>query len=286
MNKTIQSCLEVFTCLLIFLSQTVSAFEGEVSQKSIMGPISKHKIHFDIYLPKDYKSGSKKYPVIYFLHGKGRGSKTPKPETDLFKFYDDAINSGKLPPLIVVAPNSRATNMWGDAKDKSSMAETYVIKELIPHIDSEYRTISDRKGRIIEGFSMGGFGAAMFGSKFPELFCGTICLDGAMHTWDTLKKKYADSIASKVFELDGDHFNKYSPHHQVGANVKNINKYSMEFLIMVGRLKEYNIKFKDVLDKNKIPYKYINTPMAHTPKVREHDLDSYCDFIKRKLSGK
>lgn len=286
MSKSIQSCLAIFVTLLIILSQTATAFEGEVSHKSIKGPISKHKIHYDIYLPKDYKSGSKKYPVIYFLHGKGRGSKSPKPETGLFKFYDEAIKSGKLPPLIVVAPNSRATNMWGDAKDKSSMAETYVIRELIPHIDSEYRTISDRKGRIIEGFSMGGFGAAMYGSKFPELFSGTICLDGAMHTWDTLRRKYSDSIASKVFEMDGDQFNKYSPYHQAAANVENIKKYSMNFLILVGRLKDYNKKFKEVLDKNKIPYKYIDTPMAHTPKVREHDLDAYCEFVKSNFSGK
>ncbi len=50
------------------------------------------------------------------------------------------------------------------------MAETMIIKELIPHIDATYRTIADRKARCIEGFSMGGRGSTHLAMRHPEMF--------------------------------------------------------------------------------------------------------------------
>jgi enterochelin esterase-like enzyme len=56
--------------------------------------------------------------------------------------------------------------------------ETVVIKELLPHIDATFRTRATRNARLIEGFSMGGYGAARLGMKYPELF-GAISMLGA-----------------------------------------------------------------------------------------------------------
>ena len=60
--------------------------------------------------------------------------------------------------------------MYQDSGDGRFMAETMMIKELIPHIDATYRTIADRKARCIEGFSMGGRGSTNLAMKHPQLF--------------------------------------------------------------------------------------------------------------------
>ncbi len=56
--------------------------------------------------------------------------------------------------------------------------EPILINELLPHIDATYRTIATREGRIIEGFSMGGYGTARSGLKYPQLFGAVSILAG------------------------------------------------------------------------------------------------------------
>jgi len=126
-------------------------------------------------LPNGYEEGDERLPVVYFLHGLSQGRTRDVAAAYVEKaavFYDRVIAEGKIGPLIQVIPPSGGPNMWADTKDGSSLAETYVIRELIPHIDKTYRTIASRQGRIVEGISMGGYGAALYGAKFPDLFCG------------------------------------------------------------------------------------------------------------------
>jgi enterochelin esterase-like enzyme len=68
--------------------------------------------------------------------------------------------------------------MWCNSKDGKTPVESVVIQELLPHIDTTYRTIANREGRIIEGFSMGGYGAARLGFKYPDKFGAVSMLAG------------------------------------------------------------------------------------------------------------
>jgi S-formylglutathione hydrolase FrmB len=84
---------------------------------------------------------------------------------------DRAIRAGKVDPMIVVMPNGlRGETMYSDSRDGRYPVESVIIKDLIPHVDATYRTIAGREGRGLDGFSMGGFGAAHFGFKYPDLF--------------------------------------------------------------------------------------------------------------------
>jgi endo-1,4-beta-xylanase len=82
----------------------------------------------------------------------------------------EGILAGKLPEIIMVFPNGGRSTMYQDSGDGRFMAKTMLVRELIPHIDTTYRTIADRKARCIEGFSMGGRGSAHLAMKYPELF--------------------------------------------------------------------------------------------------------------------
>jgi endo-1,4-beta-xylanase len=120
-----------------------------------------------VYLPPGYKKNSTaRFPVLYWLHGSGGRQITG---AGVVERLDKAIAAGKAPEMIVVLVNGFDT-MYCDPVDGSRPVESVIMKDLIPHIDATYRTIADRKGRAIEGFSMGGFGAGHLGFKYPEVF--------------------------------------------------------------------------------------------------------------------
>jgi endo-1,4-beta-xylanase len=127
-------------------------------------------VSYLIYLPPDYDKGqSTRYPVLYRLHASGG---TPRRDAGgIVSRMDKAMRTGLAPPLIMVFPNGlRGATMYCDSRDGKYPVETVIVKDLIPHIDDTYRTVASRKGRAIDGFSMGGFGAAHLGFKYPELF--------------------------------------------------------------------------------------------------------------------
>lgn len=137
---------------------------------------AKTKVSYHLYTPEVYDTEKeRRFPVLYWLHGSGGGLGGITPVSS---WFDAAIRDGKIPPMLVVFPNGLASSMWCDSKDGAVPMETIVIKELLPHIDATFRTQAKREGRIIEGFSMGGYGAARLGFKYPQLFGAVSILAG------------------------------------------------------------------------------------------------------------
>ena len=129
-----------------------------------------------IYTPEIYDADKeRRFPVLYWLHGTGGGAQGIAP---LSEWFDGAIRAGKVPPMLVVFPNGLAESMWCDSKDGAIPMETIVVQELVPHIDATFRTQNSRVGRIIEGFSMGGYGAARLGFAHPDVFGAVSILAG------------------------------------------------------------------------------------------------------------
>ena len=147
-----------------------------VTQHTFPSAAARTAVSFHVYTPESYeRQPARRFPVLYWLHGTGGGLAGVAP---LAAWFDAAIRAGKLPPVLVVFPNGLATSMWCDAKDGSVPMETVVVRELVPHVDATFRTIARREGRIVEGFSMGGYGAARLGFKFPDVFGAVSCLAG------------------------------------------------------------------------------------------------------------
>ena len=129
----------------------------------------KHDVGYLIYLPPGYATQpAQRYPVIYNLHGAGGNELHGQLAAEILH---EGIVSKRWPPMVMVMPNGGKNTYYKDSADGILMGETTIIRELIPHIDQSYRTIADRKGRAIEGFSMGGRGATRLALKYPEMFC-------------------------------------------------------------------------------------------------------------------
>ena len=133
-------------------------------------------ISYFIYLPQAYDMETeRRFPVLYWLHGSGGGFEGVRP---ISAYFGRAMREGKIPPMLVVFPNGLPNSLWVNSYDGSVPMETIVIEELLPHVDAHFRTIAAREGRIVEGFSMGGYGAARFGLKYHDLFGASSSLAG------------------------------------------------------------------------------------------------------------
>ena len=131
-------------------------------------------VSFHAWLPPQYTaSPSARFPVLYWLHGSG------SPIAGIpwvSSWFSTAMAQGKIPPMIIIFPNGMGASMWCDTKDGDYLMETVVIDDLIPHVDATFRTIAERRGRILEGFSMGGSGTGRLGLRRPDLFAGVSML--------------------------------------------------------------------------------------------------------------
>ncbi len=133
-------------------------------------------VGYCIYLPPGYDPrADRRYPVIYNLHGAGDNELHG---FDDVRVLDAGIREGRWPAMIAVLPNGGMRTFYKDSHDGRFQSETLIIRELIPHIDATWPTIGARKGRCIEGHSMGGRGATRLAMKYPNLFCSLFNLAG------------------------------------------------------------------------------------------------------------
>jgi endo-1,4-beta-xylanase len=161
-----------------------SAAPGMTASTFYSGSTGK-EVSYAIYLPPGYETDTgRRYPVVFWLHG-GRGT-----QRDAGKFtgiVDAAIRAGKCPAMIIVGVNGLGGRRQGftgsqyaDYKDGSLPMESVIINDLLPHIDQSYRTLGNREGRALEGFSMGGAGALHLSFRHPRLFIATTAIGPAL----------------------------------------------------------------------------------------------------------
>ena len=147
-----------------------------VTHHTFYSEAHKTDVGYCVYLPPGYDpQADRHYPVIYNLHGAGDNELHG---FDDVRVLDAGIREGRWPAMIVVLPNGGKRTFFKDSCDGRFLSETLVIRELIPFIDTKYRTIAERKGRCIEGHSMGGRGATRLAMKYPALFCSLFNLAG------------------------------------------------------------------------------------------------------------
>ena len=155
---------------------TPAASAPGLEQRRFASAVAGTEVTYHVWLPPGYgDEPDRRYPTLYWLHGSGGGDAGLVPLARLFAGW---VRSGELPPLVVIFPNGMPQSMWCDAADGHLPMETVVIRELVPHVDATLRTIATREGRVVEGFSMGGYGAARFGFRYPELFATVSSLGG------------------------------------------------------------------------------------------------------------
>ena len=126
-----------------------------------------------IYLPQDYYETDRFYPTMYLLH-QFNSDHTSYQTDNIDQVLNEGIENGMFDEMIVVIPNSSEESWWTGKWAKM------LTEELIPHIDSKYRTINDARYRMVAGCSMGGQGAFGVALTNPEYFSGIASFFGAL----------------------------------------------------------------------------------------------------------
>jgi S-formylglutathione hydrolase len=172
------------TAAVLFSQTTDNAKHGTVDRITVHGKGLEGKLEGDspdrevlVYLPASYKiSASRRYPVVYFLHGF-----TDDPDhwwgfkkhfINLPEVLDKAFSDGSTKETLVVMPNSHTAfqgSMYSNSVTTGAW-EDYVSQELVAYIDAHYRTLANDASRGLAGHSMGGYGALKIGMKHPEIY--------------------------------------------------------------------------------------------------------------------
>lgn len=193
---------------------------------------------YTIYLPPYYHTTHDSLPVLYLLHGYGGDENSWIARCNIHRIIDSLINTGEIPPVIVIMPDGRNSYYINDYQFRFPY-EDIIVTELIPYIDSTYRTISQKRCRLIAGLSMGGYGAIVLSIKHPDIFGECISLSAAIRTDEMIiNAKSADynKKFSTLFggELQGEeriseHWKAYSPFYLVDDStsdkLKSVNWY-------------------------------------------------------------
>ena len=141
-----------------------------ITHRTFYSDILSHEVGYNIYLPPDYRTSEKRYPVVYHIHGwQGNESSETGP-------LEKVCGSRQAITVFMNAISSEATYF-----DALLQIESILTEELIPHIDGQHRTNATRKGRMLSGFSMGGAMAFYYAVKHSQLFGSVTSYAGTYH---------------------------------------------------------------------------------------------------------
>jgi hypothetical protein len=151
---------------------------------------------FLIYLPPGYENSGLRYSAVFYLHGSTDNAYT---DTCQAGVLDRLIAAKEVNPMIIVYLNVTSTGGYRD-RGPGDMQESFIIKDIIPHIDKTYRTIGTPESRALDGFSMGAAGSLRLGFAHPKLFSAVMAWDGGITTSEiaTLAETNAADIKGRM----------------------------------------------------------------------------------------
>jgi putative tributyrin esterase len=238
---------------------------------------------YRVMLPVGYAQNTRRYPVLYLLHG-------------LSGDENDWWTRTRLPEyaakyhLIIVTPGVGDSWYANSASDPQARYEDVIIKDLIPYIDEHYRTVASREGRAIAGLSMGGLGAVKFALRYPQMFSFAASFSGAFGVplKASLGKKPSARILRELHGIYGDEGSQTRRDNDVFAlldqSLPKGTRYPYLY-VSVGKsdplpeVSESNPRLAEAMRAHKLKYEYYERPGTHD----WHFWDSEVEFMLGRL---
>jgi len=207
MKRTLSTFLSFLFCM------TVLAQSGVVLDNlSMKSTILKGDRKYAVYLPSDYQTSQRSYPVLYLLHGSGDDQTGWVQFGEVLHIADKAIAEGKSTSMIIVMPDADTGQRgYFNSIMGNWNYEDFFFKEFMPFIEKEYRIKGEKRYRAVAGLSMGGGGTFIYALHHPELFSSACPLSAAVgplspeeaKSYLGKRKEYAgitDEQATKYYE--------------------------------------------------------------------------------------
>ena len=173
--------ISTFIFLIAFAISSFAQFSrGTVKESlTIDSKILGKQVKYTIYLPFDYETSSRYYPVVYLLHGMGDNDMGWMQFGEANLIADEAIATREIPPMILVMPDA-GVSFYINNFDNSLRYEDFFIQEFMPYIEKTYRIRAEKRFRGIAGLSMGGYGTLNYALKYPEKFSACVAFSAAI----------------------------------------------------------------------------------------------------------
>jgi enterochelin esterase-like enzyme len=283
MKTTLLAVLALF----LFTSVNVFAQTGKVYDNlSLPSKILKSERKYAVYLPADYETSGRSYPVLYLLHGAGDDQTGWVQFGEVLHIADKAINEGKATSMIIIMPdaNTGRRGYFNDPRGDWNY-EDFFFKELVPFVEKKYRIKSDKRYRAIAGLSMGGGGSFVYALHHPEMFSsacplsastGPLTIDDAKKQLVKLDPNIADSTVINYYN-----------HHSVVQLVNNVpddQKKAVRWYIDDGDddfLYEGNCLVHIAMRKKEIPHEFRIRDGAHTWTYWRESLPEVLTFVSQ-----
>ncbi|MCY7349630.1 MAG: esterase family protein [Cytophagaceae bacterium] len=179
-NLFITACL--FIHCLAATAQMGNVQEGKTVKSTLLGK----NVRYSVYLPPNFGTSERKYPVVYLLHGYGDDETGWVQFGEVNRLADKAIADGTIPPMIIVMPDGQK-DWYVNSVDGKVKWEDFFIQEFLPAIEKTYPIRAEKRYRGIAGLSMGGYGSLVMATKHPDLFAACAPLSAAVWTDEEIK---------------------------------------------------------------------------------------------------
>ena len=240
--------------LTLMLATAASAEAQSLTARTVRFPsevMGGTQATFAILLPPAYATSEARYPVVYLLHG-GTQNHTAFPARAWFA--KEVSRRG----MIVVMPHVPQSTYSVRTAASTTPFIDFIVRDLVPYVDANYRTTASRESRAIAGLSMGGYGAVLAGLTHPEFFGNVGAFSGAF----TAGRE--GSILEVVNRLDPD----AAPTIYLACGVE-------DTVITASR------EFDRLLTERTIAHEYREVPGGHTWDVWDPQTLAFLDLLSR-----
>lgn len=222
-----------------------------------------------VFTPSGYDASKQNLPVVYMLHGT---NDMPLTEEGLRKMYNPATRIKEMAEMfhvIIVTPLVGNSYYLDSPIKKEHLFATFISTELTSFMDKNYKTIANREGRILCGFSMGGYGAVSLLCRYPDTFSIAIERAGVLNLATFITDLDWDGIGDKASQLLGDYYTNGANYHLNSCfNLVNHirERKDIAFVIEVGKddfLYKTNYAFHERLNELNIPHIFNVTTGGH-----------------------
>ena len=201
-----------------------------------------------IYLPTDWQTSGKKYPVLYLLHGMWDNNNAWINKASMHTITNKAIQEGSCSELIVVMPNC-SDDFYVNGYSAGVNYDDYFHQDLIPFVEANYPCRTDRSSRAIAGLSMGGYGTVYHAFSYPEKFCVAYSMSGAVEGMGT----YTTPSLRQIFERKG----------YTAADFESLPKLTLECGVQDNLCYTAGVNTHDYLQSIGFPHTYITRDGVH-----------------------
>lgn len=279
----------ITTFTFLFFFSFSFAQSGKVyDQLSLKSEILKMDRNYAIYLPPDYESSNRSYPVLYLLHGAGDDQTGWVQFGEVLHITDKAISQGHATPMIIVMPDANTKRKgYFNSINGEWLYEDFFFQELMPYVEKTYRIKAEKRYRAIAGLSMGGGGTTIYAMHHPELFIAACPLSAAMRnsTIDDFVKKYNPDVDNGSEREKVAYYKRYNAHAFLEETsveaIKTVDWYfdcgDDDFLYEGNSLMHISLRKKDV------PHEFRIRDGAHSWTYWRESLPDVLHFVSERF---